>query len=83
MKISQSMALHITEITWVYSACPYQFKLNGLNLCMGSLCECWTYSDFLELSVELFVSVSRHRAVGEERGKEGGVAYQDTILPLL
>ena len=44
MKISQSTAHHITEITWVYSACPYQF---GLNLCMGSLCECWTYSDFL------------------------------------
>ena len=47
VKISQLMALHIAEIIWVYSACPYQFKLNGLNLCMGSLCECLTYSDFL------------------------------------
>ena len=43
----------------------------------------WTYSDFLQQSVELFVSVSRYGAVREERGEERGVTYQDTVLPLL
>ena len=43
----------------------------------------WTYSDFLQHGIELFVSVSRYGAVGEEGGEKGGVAYQDTVLPLL
>ena len=43
----------------------------------------WTYSDFLQQSVELFVPVSRYGAVREEGGEEGGVAYEDTVLPLL
>ena len=29
------------------------------------------------------MSVSRYGAIGEDRGEEGGVAYQDTVLPLL
>ena len=35
----------------------------------------WTYSDFLQQSVELFVPVSRYGAVREEGGEKGGVAY--------